>query len=88
MLQYVLDQTTLSVRKFYINSNFLHKELPSLTLIVNLYHKRYFYIKGCNIPPVTQPARKIPYAKYDQLKATVEQLEEETIIAPTNKPSD
>ena len=35
-----------------------------------------------------QPARKIPYAKYDQLKATLEELEKKNIIAPTDKPTD
>ena len=34
------DWTTLSVRKFYIDSNFVHEELPSLTLNVDIFTLR------------------------------------------------
>ena len=43
---------------------------------------------GLYVPPVIQPARKIPYTKYNQLKATLEELEKKNIIAPTDKPTD
>ena len=37
--------------------------------------------------PVIQAPRKLPYAKYDQLKETIARLEEE-IIASVDKPTD
>ena len=40
-----------------------------------------------SVPPVIQPARKVPYTRYDQLKATLEELEKKNIIA-TDKPTD
>ena len=53
-----------------------------------LYEKEYDIKLDPSVPPVIQPARKIPYAKYDQLKATLEELEKKNIIAPTYKPTD
>ena len=53
-----------------------------------LYEKEYDIKLDPSVPPVIQPARKIPYAKYDQLKATLEELEKKNIIAPTDKPTD
>ena len=53
-----------------------------------LYEKEYNIKLDPSVPPVIQPARKIPYTKHDQLKATLEELEKKNIIAPTDKPAD
>ena len=38
--------------------------------------------------PVMQAPRKLPYAKYDQLKETIARREEEEIIASVDKHTD
>ena len=40
------------------------------------------------VPPVIQRSRKVPYAKLPVLKATLDKLEAQGVIAPTNKPTD
>ena len=52
------------------------------------------YKKPCHIemdssvPPVIQHCRKVPYARYDNLKQTLSDLEEKGIVASVDKPTD
>ena len=38
--------------------------------------------------PTVQPARRVPHAKYENLKATLEQLEKRGFVARVDKPTD
>ena len=39
------------------------------------------------VPPVVQPARRVPYAKHDKLAATLEELEKRGVVAKVDKPA-
>ena len=48
---------------------------------VGMFEKEYDIVVDPSVRPVIQAPRKLPYAKYDQLKMTIAKLEEEDIIA-------
>ena len=53
-----------------------------------MFEKEYDIEVDPSVRPVIQAPRKLPYAKYDQLKETIARLEEEEIIAGVDKPTD
>ena len=55
---------------------------------VGMFEKEYDIEVDPSVRPVIQAPRKLPYAKYDQLKETIARLEEEEIIASVDKPTD
>ena len=55
---------------------------------VGMFEKEYDIEVDPNVRPVIQAPRKLPYAKYDQLKETIAKLEEEEINASVDKPTD
>ena len=52
------------------------------------YTKPYHIEVDSSVPPVIQHYRKVPYARYDNLKQTVSDLEEKGIVASVDKPTD
>ena len=56
--------------------------------ILGMFEKEYDIEVDPSVRPVIQAPRKLPYAKYDQLKETIAKLEEEEIIASVDKPTD
>ena len=55
---------------------------------IKMFEKEYDIEVDPNVRPVIQAPRKLPYAKYDQLKETIVKLEEEGIIAKVDTPTD
>ena len=55
---------------------------------VGIFEQEYDIEVYPSVRPVIQAPRKMPYAKYDQLKETITKLEEEGIIASVDKPTD
>ena len=52
-------------------------------------YKKPYHIKVDNsVPPVIQHCRKVPYARYDNLKQTLSDLEKKGIVASVDRPTD
>ena len=52
------------------------------------YKQEYEMELNADVTPTVQPARRVPYAKYEKLKDTLEQLEKRGIMAKFDKPTD
>jgi len=52
------------------------------------YKQEYEIELNPDVTPTVQPARRVPYAKYEKLKDTLEQLEKRGIVAKVDKPTD
>ena len=52
------------------------------------YKKPYHIEVDSSVPPVIQDCRKVPYARYDNLKQTLSDLEKKGIVASVDKPTD
>ena len=55
---------------------------------VGEYQEEYHIELDETVAPVIQPARKVPYARLQKLKETLDSLEKQNIIASVNKPTD
>ena len=55
---------------------------------VGEFQKPYHIEVDPNVPPQIQPSRKVPFARYDKLKTTLDDLQARGIIADVDKPTD
>lgn len=52
------------------------------------YKQEYEIEINPDVTPVVQPARRVPYAKHQKLKNTLDQLEQQGVIAKVDRPTD
>ena len=55
---------------------------------IGKYKKPYHTEVNSSVPPVIQHCRKVPYARYDNLKQTLSDLEKKGIVASVDKLTD
>ena len=66
----------------------LFQQYKDVFIGVGEYQEEYHIELDKTVPPVIQPSRKVPYARLNKLKQTLDSLEHQGIIANVDKPTD